>query len=104
MEERKEFVIEVGKKDKDDDFTFSDLQMFHPECYGGSLEYQEYLDSYGLVPSLTCRRCGWRISTAGSGETNLPIVKTAVDGQKREVPLRSDIQRRYRLVVVRRPS
>ena len=77
------FTIEVKKKDKDEKFSFEDLELFHGDCGGGKIG-----QVYGsLVWWFTCERCSvkYTISTSSSeGKENLAMIAaTAVDGQER---------------------
>lgn len=71
------FTIEVKKKEKDEEFSFEDLAMFHKECYGGRMRIQ-------TDPSLKliCQRC--RVEVALSSLAVAEIVRTAMDGQERK--------------------
>ena len=100
------FTIEVQKRGRDDDFTFSELEIRHQECYGGWVdkkhrgtakgEESNQFDAFSynlhsafsipyvrvpIVTTLICRRCGAKAGLAD--EEVLDIVKTAVDGQQR---------------------
>ena len=77
------FTIEVKKKDKDEGFTFKDLEMLHQECHGGTLvklqatalgEYDTY--------KLSCRRCGASIRI--HQDTITGTIATSIDGKERK--------------------
>lgn len=79
------FTIEVGRKGKDEEFRFEDLEMFHGECYGGKIEIKPD-SSPGLRPSsrnLDCMRCHSIVNGVGE-EDIVKIIQTAIDGEERE--------------------
>ncbi len=77
------FTIEVEKKEKDEEFGFKDLEMYHKECIGGRIKQKPYCinkitssnqhakdEGFGFLKSaeedggtirnfwgLTCQRC-----------------------------------------------
>jgi hypothetical protein len=71
------FTIEVKKREKDEDFTFKDLEMYHSECYGGKIIV------YDDLLTLKCKRCNQSIHILE--EEIIFLVKTAIDGKEREV-------------------
>lgn len=81
------FTIEVKKKEKDEEFSFEDLEMFHQECYGGKIKVDSCSpDGTGGEGAqlLECERCGESIRVLVSGHT-ATIIKTAIDGQERKI-------------------
>ena len=69
------FTIEVEKEIADKDFRFNDLKMFHQQCCGGTIAFNEdYL--------LRCKRCGTKVYRIKEKE-KIEIIKTAIDGQVR---------------------
>ena len=86
------FTIEVGKEEKDKNFSFRVLKMFHQECYGGEITMLE-CGSSGTGGRgawlLICQRCGAsRIVLAQ--EHTVIIIATAVDGQERKFEIFTD--------------
>ena len=79
------FTITVHKKVAEEDFGLKDLDLRHDECMGGRIE----ATSEGDVWSLKCHRCNvstriW-VSEAGS----VALMKTAVDGSRRQLAITS---------------
>ena len=68
------FTIEVKKKEKDEEFDFTGLDMFHQECYGGQIFVRDNLSK--------CSRCG--ITSKVVKRVILGIIKTAIDGKERK--------------------
>jgi len=82
---RKMFTIEVKKREKDEKFSFEELEMFHQECCSGRIE-QEIGSGFGFGEGiLTCKRCeeSRRVSVAQNMISK--IVQTAIDGQERKI-------------------
>ncbi|PJC28959.1 hypothetical protein CO010_00955 [Candidatus Shapirobacteria bacterium CG_4_8_14_3_um_filter_39_11] len=69
------FTIEVKKREKDEEFSFKDLEMFHQECYGGKIKW--------IGAALECKRCRGNIPFSGREEKK--IVLTAIDGEERRL-------------------
>jgi hypothetical protein len=85
-----DFTIGVKKKEKDEDFKFEDLEMYHQECYGGkiTIEVTEKTDSnedkYALF-KLTCTRCHRTMYLDINSNSPAEIIKTSIDGEEREI-------------------
>jgi hypothetical protein len=86
-----DFTIEVKKKEKDEDFKFEDLEMYHQECYGGEIkiEVTEETDrnediKYALF-KLTYTRCHRTIYLNINSNFPAEIIKTSIDGKEREI-------------------
>jgi len=106
------FTIEVKKREKDEKFSFEDLEMFHQECFGGSIEkvsYYEYKEMYGDTFKiqahefrpigetryggayvkrnfwiLICQRCKATIEIEIAPKLQtVEIIATAIDGKER---------------------
>lgn len=75
------FTIEVKKKEKDEEFSFKDLEMFHQECLGGKIEQEKSKDT-SFPRGLTCQRCGGFECVDQPGVVE--IILTSTDGQKRD--------------------
>jgi len=100
------FTIEVKKKEKDEEFSFMTLEMFHQECYGGEIRQKQYYQGIGgfsgerierpleiddaayddYVPGweLTCQKCGITKLILAEPQ-GIEIIKTAVDGKERKI-------------------
>ena len=100
------FTIEVKKKEKDEEFSFKDLEMFHQECCGGKIRKKQYYHGIGrlsedklenpldindsaydnFVPGweLTCQKCGV-IKLILADPQGINIIKTAIDGEERNI-------------------
>jgi len=75
------FTIEVGKKTKDEEFNFEDLEMFHQECRGGKIK-QKLDDHAGTLWAFTCQRC--KDSRIMPAYNAAEVIQTAIDGRKRK--------------------
>ena len=76
------FTIIVEPKDKGEDFSFGDLEFSHVECEEGRIEQKrERPHEHGWL--LSCTRCGENIFVFIGDIGTIPIIKTALDGQKR---------------------
>lgn len=71
-------TIEVSRKEKGDEFTICDMEMFHQDCDGGKIHAEPTSASQQV--KLSCVRCGFYCFI----ESWLQIVKTAVDGEERK--------------------
>ena len=100
--------IEVLKKDKNKNFIFEEIKLFHKDCMGGEIEVD---GEYGI--SLSCKRCDEEIigitssSSFKSKEIVLSlkksIIRTAIDGQKREVECsRNPSSEKIKIIVTQR--
>ena len=75
------FTIEVKKREKDEEFSFEDLEMFHQECGGGKIEVRNRDKGWR---DFICKRC--EVSECKiSPENALKIIQTAIDGKKRRL-------------------
>jgi hypothetical protein len=85
-----DFTIEVKKKEKDEDFKFEDLEMYHQECYGGKIKIEvteettRGRDKYALF-KLTCTRCHRTIYLNINSNSPAEIIKTSIDEEEREI-------------------
>ena len=103
------FTIEVKKKEKNEEFTFEDLEMFHGECGGGQIKQKPYHTheseivctglikpyckcSYSSSPVvrnfwiLTCQRCHISMEIEVEPEFQiLEVIATAINGQERHI-------------------
>ena len=88
------FTIEVEPKGKDQEFSFRHLEMYHKECYGGKINIISTTEDFGHPNTgfedldfykLTCTRCGLKTIIKEQSEVPSQIIKTAIDGQKRDV-------------------
>lgn len=89
------FTIEVKKREREERFGFEDLEMFHQECLGGEIELSLVTarictivnDSEPILNfhQLTCTRCNRKAWVIEQSEAPTEIIKTAIDGQKREI-------------------
>lgn len=77
------FTIQVKKRTVGEDFTFSDLVLLHEECVGGRIN-TKFDDGY-MYWKLTCSRCNMRVDVDVAEEGTVAIVKTAIDGKRREL-------------------
>ena len=81
------FTIEVKKKGRDEKFDFYDLELFHQDCYKGKIKLLSCSsDGTGGKGAwlLTCQRCGESRIILVQEHTAI-IIKTAVDGQERNL-------------------
>lgn len=77
------FTVEVEKKGKDENFIFSILNLFHKECMGGGiLTIGDLSEKYWR---LTCTRCNAQNTIRVSVLWTISVIKTAIDGEKREI-------------------
>ena len=76
------FTVEVEKKRRDEDFTFSLLSLFHRECMGGTI-LKIMSDLSGQYWRLICTRCNAEVGVSQGG--TISIIKTAIDGEEREI-------------------
>jgi len=86
-----DFTIEVKKKEKDEEFEFKDLEMYHQECYGGKIkiEVTEETESASstchTLFKLSCTKCGREIYLDKNSTFPAEIIKTSVDGKERKI-------------------
>jgi hypothetical protein len=85
-------TIEVKKKEKDEEFKFEDLEMYHEDCYGGriKIEVTKKHEAYGLkrdltLYKLTCTRCGREIYLDKNSNSPADIIKTSIDEEERTI-------------------
>ena len=77
----RKFTLEVQRIPQSSTSTFNELQFFHKEC-GSFRVIQAQLSSDAWA--LLCKRCKRKIIVKDNSTGNLPILKTAVDGEERE--------------------
>jgi hypothetical protein len=90
-----DFTIEVKKKEKDEDFKFEDLEMYHQECYGGKIKIEvvEVTEVKSAADEgtphalfkLSCTRCGREIYLDKNSNSPAEVIKTSIDGKEREI-------------------
>ena len=88
------FTIEVKKKEKDEKFSFEDLEFVHQDCLGGEIKIgfmEGYVYPGPTFPTskkfyeLSCSKCGRIVWILQQSEAPIKIIKTAVDGQNRKL-------------------
>ena len=105
------FTIEVGKKGKDEEFDFEDLEMYHKECMGGRIKQEPYSverelanfyhvfnyfkrikskeEERGIVRNfwkLTCQRCAASIEIEIEPEFQATqVIAIAIGGEERKI-------------------
>jgi hypothetical protein len=84
-----DFTIEVKKKEKDEDFKFEDLEMWHQECYGGKIKIEitkeQLSGDWFTLYKLTCTRCGREIYLDKNSDSPADIIKTSIDEKERTI-------------------
>jgi hypothetical protein len=89
-------TIEVKKQEKDEEFKFEDLEMYHGDCYGGriKIEVTEKREVFGQTSGrrkwltfykLTCTRCGREIYLKKNSNSPADIIKTSIDEEERTI-------------------
>jgi hypothetical protein len=73
------FDLKVGQIEKDSEFTFREVKIYHDACQGGKIIQENRGDFW----KLSCTRCGADKNI--SFEDAALIISTAVDGQEREL-------------------
>jgi hypothetical protein len=76
-----EFTITVQKKAADEDFRLEHLDLRHDECMGGRIEIRGLSDRW----TLACLRCHLSTFIPISEEGSVALMKTAVDGSRRQL-------------------
>lgn len=76
-----EFSIEVKKQEKGHDFSIGDLTMRHMECGGGLIKVNTDLSWW----KVHCTRCDNKVTIGLSPEGTSSLMRTAVDGEKRQI-------------------
>lgn len=72
------FMIETEERTETEAFSFTDLKIFHKNCFGGSLKKEALNDK---TVKITCERCGTVYEA--TREEVIDIIKTAIDGERR---------------------
>lgn len=76
-------TIAVSPKTADDDFSFGDLKLFHPECGGGVITTT--YDKSNDVWHYLCKRCGVSGSLSVDSQHTIVVIQTALDGKSRKI-------------------
>jgi len=90
------FTIEVGQKNRDEKFSFEQLELFHQECMGGKIVISDKKLKIKREPGdkgemecgcylLICKRCQRMIAIYKQSGSPGEIIRTAIDRQKREI-------------------
>jgi len=107
------FTIEVKKRRQDEKFSFDDLEIFHQECFGGSIKKASYYECErtrggtfkvqedGFIPigetcygayakrnfwMLICQRCKATIEIEIAPKLQaIEVIVTAIDGKERKI-------------------
>ena len=86
------FTIEVGKKERDEEFDFEDVRkkatLTHQECFGGKVKWKD--EMVGWI--FQCQRCGSQtfVGSCRHNKARETIIKTAIDGQERNLEQEED--------------